>query len=216
MLQNIKRLVERAAVWFLRSERRPLDLQALTGTYLDGVSELTAGLDKVLTDFHRAAIQKKAARHEAAGVPKELAYNVASADILISGCDIVRLSVQTGESVLRVAEVYFAVGHAFSLDWLQACRRVTMESYWQKRAISVIAEDLFGYQFHLAENVLAERGNDKGKKEAASDLIQKWQTSRSDASARMNRLLASLKADDNIDLSMLAVANGQFRSLLAH
>ena len=27
MLQNIKRLVERAAVWFLRSERRPLDLQ---------------------------------------------------------------------------------------------------------------------------------------------------------------------------------------------
>ena len=178
---------------------------------------MTAGLDNVLTDFHRAAIQKKAAKHEAAGVPKELAYNVASADILISGCDIVRLSVQTGESVLRVAEVYFAVGHAFSLDWLrERAEHVTMESYWQKRAISVIAEDLFGHQFHLAENVLAERGNDKGKKEAASDLIQKWQTSRSDASARMNRLLASLKADDNIDLSMLAVANGQFRSLLAH
>jgi glutamate dehydrogenase len=215
MLRNIKSLVERAAVWFLRSERRPLDLKTLTGNYLDGISELTVKLDKVLTDFHRAAIQKKAAKHEAAGVPKELAHNVASADILISGCDIVRLSGQTGESVLRVAEVYFAVGHAFSLDWLrERAEHVTMKSHWQKMAISAIVEDLYKHQFELAENVLAEQG--KSKKEVASDLIQKWETSHSDASARLNRLLTNLKAVDTVDLSMLAVASGQFRSLLAH
>ena len=217
MLQDIKRLVERAAVWFLRSERRPLDLQALTGTYLNGVAELTTELDKVLTDFHRKAVQKKAAKHEAAGVPKELARGVASADILISGCDIVRLSGQTGESVLQVAEVYFAIGHEFSLDWLrERADHVVAESHWQKMAVAAIVEDFYSHQFQLAQNVLAERSNGKSKKATAGALIEQWEGRRSDASARMERLLADLQAADGVDLSMLAVANGQFRSLLAH
>ena len=217
MLQDIKHLVERAAVWFLRNERRPLDLQALTGTYLDGVAELTGKLDKVLTDSHREAVQKKAAKHEAAGVPKDLARGVASADILISGCDIVRLSGQTGESVLQVAEVYFAVGHGFSLDWLrERADQVVAESHWQKMAVAAIVDDFYSHQFQLCQNVLAERSNGKSPKVPAGKLIEKWQGTRSDAASRMDRLLSDLKAADGVDLSMLAVANGQFRSLLAH
>ncbi|UUX47982.1 NAD-glutamate dehydrogenase [Nisaea acidiphila] len=217
MLLDIKHLVERAAVWFLRNERRPLDLQSLTGTYIEGIAELTQGLDKVLTDTHRKAVAKKAAKHEAAGVPKELARGVAGADILVSGCDIVRLSRQTGETVPRVAEVYFALGNQFSIDWLrERADQVVAESHWQKMAVSAVVDDLYNHQFQLAQNVLAECASGKSKKASAAKLIGKWTDSRKEASERMSRLLADLRAADGVDLSMLAVANGQFRSLLAH
>jgi glutamate dehydrogenase len=217
MLLDIKHLVERAAVWFLRNERRPLDLQNLTGTYIEGIAELTQSLDKVLTDTHRDVVAKKAAKHEAAGVPKDLARGVASADVLVSGCDIVRLSRQTGESVPRVAEVYFALGNKFSIDWLrERADLVVAESHWQKMAVSAVVDDLYNHQFQLAQTVLGECTEAKMKKADAEKKIDRWAASRKEASERMSRLLADLRAADGVDLSMLAVANGQFRSLLAH
>ena len=83
-------------------------------------------------------------------------------------------------------------------------------------AVAAIVDDFYSHQFQLSQNVLAERSNGKSKKAAAGALIEKWEGTRSDASSRMDRLLSDLRAADGIDLSMLAVANGQFRSLLAH
>jgi glutamate dehydrogenase len=213
MLLEIKRLASRAAVWLLKNERRPLDLAALTAAYKDGVAELVGCLDTVLSDFDRSQLDARAERFSGTGVPDEIARAVASAEILVSGCDIVRLARQLDQPVARVAEVYFAVGARFGLDWLRGkAERLLAETHWQKLAVSAVVDDFFNHQFVLTQGVLANGGAAAGSAEA----IEHWEAPRRGAAQRTVGLLGDLKANDTVDLAMLAVANGQFRALLAH
>ena len=147
MLHEIRHLVERGAVWMLRNEKLPLDLAGVSGAYMDGVETLRQSLEAVMSDFDRRNVDRKAEAFEDDGVPQDLARAVASADMLVSGCDVVRLAAQTGQSVNRVAEIYFAIGSHFALDWLrEQAAALTAETHWQKMAVSAVVDDLFNHQ----------------------------------------------------------------------
>ncbi|MBT5263226.1 MAG: NAD-glutamate dehydrogenase [Rhodospirillaceae bacterium] len=231
MLLEIKSLVERAGVWLLRNERRPLDIRAATTAYRAGVAELRACLPSVLSDFDRKTIDAKAEEFCAAGVPKDLAWQVAANDVMVSACDVVRLATQTGEPVARVAEVYFSVGSRFALDWLRdRAEALVAETHWQKMAVSAVVDDFFNHQIQLAQDVLAAdasangKGGGKGKKNSSgkganantgSSSVEAWEANRGETVDRAARLISDLRGSDGVDLAMLAVANGQMRSLLA-
>ena len=129
-----------------------------------------------------------------------------------------RLASQIDAPVADVAAVYFRVGSRYSLDWLRLrSDAITTETHWQKLAISAVVDDLFNHQITLAQEVIGDArsiggGDGLGDAEAA---IDHWAGGRSDLADRTARVLAEIRAQEQVDLAMLAVANGQFRALLA-
>ena len=84
-------------------------------------------------------------------------------------------------------------------------------------AVSALVDDFYGHQSVLAQDVLAINGSSKtaAKSKKMDGAIDAWADTRRDAVERSERLLADLKATDAVDLAMLAVANGQMRTLSA-
>ncbi|NQW10723.1 MAG: NAD-glutamate dehydrogenase [Alphaproteobacteria bacterium] len=217
MLREVQQLVERETIWFLRNGRQPLDVASHVDEFAPGVAALKECLVDVLGEHDRKALAAQAKTFTDQGVPKDLAHQVAALDALASGCDVVRLAAASGGVVEPVARVYFGVGARFALDWLRD-RAVALvaETHWQKMAVSALVDDFYGHQNMLAQDVLTVNGGSKktaAKGTKMDGAIGAWADTRRDAVARTERLLADLKATDAVDLAMLAVANGQMRTL---
>ena len=97
----------------------------------------------------------------AVGVPQSLADRVASADLLASGCDIVRLASQIDAPVADAAAVYFRAGSRYSLDWLRLRSTRYHRDALQKLAISAV-DDLFNHQITLAQEVIGDARSNGG------------------------------------------------------
>lgn len=226
MLLEIQGLVERLTEWFLRNGRQPLDIAAHVGEFGPGVAELKACLADVLGQRDRDQLAAAAKRFADQGVPPDLAYAIASLDVLASACDVVRLAAASEQPVGTVAAVYFGVGSRFALDWLrEKAGEVTADTHWQKLAVDALIDDFFLHQSVLAQDVLAQAAEAgkaaEGRKRPApagsgpDGAIAAWTAARRDSVDRTDRLLADIRGTDQVDLAMLAVANGQMRTLLA-
>jgi glutamate dehydrogenase len=224
MLIEMQDLVQRETVWFLRNGKQPLDIRASVAEFQPGVTDLKGCLLKVLGDYDRKQIDKRAKAYIDKGVPAASANQVASIDQLVAACDVVRLAGLSGGEIEPVARIYFGVGDRFALDWLRdKALGLDAQSYWQKMAVGALVDDFFNHQSTLAQDVLSLNGKGKSKAgagkagdgKAAEKAISGWVDTRTEAVARTERLLKDLRASEPIDLAMLAVANGQLRALLA-
>ena len=211
MLIECGRLTERIAVWLLRHEQVPLNIEACIESYAKGAKELADGLMSLLGEGDRTAIETEAARLSDLGVPGALALRIASLPALAPACDIIRVARKRGISVTRSGEAYFQVGERFGFDWLRrAAGGLPRDSAWDKLAVSAIVDDLYGYQYELTMSVL---DGAKAKGNGAAE-IDGWCATRGPLVTRTAQLLHELQAAVKPELAMLAVANRQIKSMV--
>ena len=218
MLDEIRQLVERGSVWLLRNEVRPLDLAAITSKYAPGIRTLRASLDQTANEFQRQSMSVNASTLAQDGVPSALAQSVAGTSLMVSGLDVARLADRLARPVTGVAQVYFAIGEYFALDWLRdRAAALAVENRWQQLAVATIVDDLLGHQIAFTSAVLGSGGESGvSMPDAVARVIEKWTTKRREATSQTMRLLLECRAVETVDLPMLAVANGQFRALLSN
>ena len=95
-------------------------------------------------------------------------------------------------------------------DWLRrAASHLPGDSAWDKLAITAIVDDLYGHQSDLTRRVIEAAGDD----EVDDTAIDAWAESRRSLVSRTEQLLAELQSVANPNLSMLAVANRQLKSM---
>ncbi|AHC73633.1 NAD-glutamate dehydrogenase [Candidatus Endolissoclinum faulkneri L5] len=237
MLIDIQQIVERGTIWFLRNGRRPLDIASYVNDFYPGVSALKSCLIEVIGDTERDNLRTVRSQLEDNAVPQTLSHEIASLEVLSSACDVVRLASLTKLDVRTVAIIYFKVGTRFSLDWLRdKALEMVSDTYWQKQAVNALVDDFYQHQSHLARKVLdhikidlagskekSQQMNEQPKKLmshnndviSTDDAISFWSTNRLHDIERTDRLLFDIRSTEHVDLAMLAVANGQMRSLLA-
>ena len=202
MHQSIRRLSERASLWFLGNMKHPLSISGSLAEFRPGVETLTKGLGQALPEADRAELDRQTAALAEAGVPGDLAHAVSQLDWLAAAPDIVRL----GGDPLVVARVYYALGQRLGLDWLKAqAAQLKPQTDWQRQAAAAVLDDLYGHQATLARRVLADSG----------DLVT-WVDARKGAVERIDHTLTEMRAAPGVDLAMLAVANRRFGGLAAH
>ncbi|MCB1055445.1 MAG: NAD-glutamate dehydrogenase, partial [Acidobacteria bacterium] len=206
MILDVGRLIERTTLWFLRHTEAALDeISKTVQRYEPGVVTLADELPAILPREHRRSFEERAKVLQRAGVPAELARRIASLPFLVSACDIVRIA--DDREVREVARVYFLIGARLGLGWLRdAARRMTAKNHWQKDALGAIVDDLYAHQSILATRVL-EAGGDQAKP------VERWMDSHRHGVQRLRGLLEELRAAPTIEVSMLAVADHQLRSL---
>jgi glutamate dehydrogenase len=155
-----------------------------------------------------ALLKARQGELEADGIPERLAYRVASLGVMSAALDIVRIA-RGGPAVEDVACVYFGLGARFGLDRLRAAgASITVDTPWQKAAVTAVLDDLFNYQSALASRVMAESNG-------AKDPVEAWLTARPRVVERVDQTMGDLqRGTQSVDLAMLTVASRQLRALV--
>ena len=109
-----------------------------------------------------------------------------------------------------MASVYFETGRRLGLAWLRdGASRMPASNHWQKQAVGAIVDDLYTLQADLAVRAL----QDAPAGAAGAAAVEAWVDHRRAPVDRIDQLVSELKALDQVDLSMLAVANRNLRGL---
>ncbi|MEE8515192.1 MAG: NAD-glutamate dehydrogenase domain-containing protein, partial [Alphaproteobacteria bacterium] len=204
MMIEVGRLVERSTYWFLRNTPQPLDIAKTIAQFRPGIEKLAECLADVVSPEHCDALARNGRKLADAGVPRMLAGNMASLDVLISGCDVVCIAGGDTTAVKKVAECYFALGTKFGLDWLRTIAQdLDTETHWEKQLIGAIVDELFMLQSQLTSKVFG-----------AGAAIEAWTASRENAVKRVELILDELRAVGSHDLAMLGVATRELRLLI--
>jgi glutamate dehydrogenase len=210
MTLDINHLIEWTTLWFLRHGERSLDIGRHVAKYKDGITTLAESLDKVLPSHYLDDLRTRGKPYLDQGVPEDLALRIAGLVNLFSGCDIVRLAGRRKLPVPQVAKLYFAVGTRFKLGRLRAASGgLESETHWQKLAVAALIEDIYGHQLALTNQVLDFSDGATAPEKA----IDAWIDKNHAAVERTEQLLAELRSTAATDISMVAVASRQLRTL---
>ena len=150
----------------------------------------------------QAAREPSIAALTAQGVPIQDARDHAYIEDLIHGPDINELAQHTGRSVAEVSGVFFRLGRAVRIDWLEE-QIATIEpaDRWERLAKQAAEADLVTLRRRVAENVLARAGS-----RAPRDAVRKFLAERADAHGRTLVFMRQLAAEgvDSIDAVIVA------------
>ena len=210
MLQETRKLVERAARWLLRNRQRPLDVVRDIGHFAPGATALRQGLREVVAASSRSAIDEAAARLAAEGVPEELALEVASCNDLLSALAVVEVAAGAAIPVETAASVYFDLGERLDLHWLRdRIAALPRGNRWQALSRAALRDDLYAQLSALALDALRL---DAGEAEPAR-RVDLWLRRNRIPVARCRQIVGDLMNAGETDFTMLSVAMGEVRTL---
>ena len=205
-MEGLDRLVEAMTRWFLR--RGPgAEASGPSRVAFDG---LAAIIHHVGTPDWRASRDDEVDSLVELGVPEELARRHAYQDELLHAPDIIELAELSARPVADVADVFFLVGAAYRLDWLEArVEHLPAESRWERWAVHTLESDLQQLRRNLAEKIMAAAEIQNGKA-----LLEYYRSIRTDEHARLDQFFDMLARDGGGDLHSLIVASHQIEAVM--
>lgn len=210
MLTDIHQLLDWIVLWVLRNGKPGLDMGTHISEFETGIAELFQNLNKALPAHYVSDVKKRAKPYVTKGVPEALALKVAGLVNLYSGLDIVRLAARRKCAVVDAARIYYAVGTRFKLGRLRAATdSMGSESHWQRLAIAALVEEIYSHQLALA-NLVMDGTSAKGD---AKKAVESWISKHPDDVGPTVHLLSELWATEVNDLSMIAVASRQIKTM---
>jgi glutamate dehydrogenase len=171
---------------------------------------LAGALPAILDEEERELFDEPANRLREAGVPMELAEQVAGIPWMDAVFDIVQAAERTGREPRVVLEVYFLLGSRLELDHLHdRITELPRSNRWQELARAALREELTGLHRRLTEEIL-ETGAPAGSDAA----IEAWRQRNSKAVERCLSVLGDIKAARVYDTTTLPVALREVRNLI--
>ncbi len=210
MLLALIRLVRRASRWLVRNRRSFDSPSSLIAEFQSGVATLRAALPEHMRGEDAKQFHSMRERFVKAGVPEELAANVALVARSYLSLGIIEASRQSGADIMELAALYYRMGEHLELDWF--ARQITnlpIENEWQALARDAYLEDLEWQQRSLTIGVHRHVAS-KGDFDAG---IHSWQESQDYLYKRWHDLLGELHSSPTSDLALFAVANRELLDL---
>ncbi|NHC14863.1 NAD-glutamate dehydrogenase, partial [Motilibacter deserti] len=210
LLLEGRRLLDRAARWFLQSRPPAFDVEQEWGRYAPVVSQMLPRVPELLRGRELQRLEEATDRLAQPGVPRPLAQRAAvllHAFPLLDATDVAR---DADHGVEETAEVCFTLANRLEVDeLLTAVSGLGRADRWQAMARSSLRYDLYGTLAALTADVLART------EEADADTrVEAWAASRQ---ALLDRALGTTRqalALATPDLASLSVALRSLRTLL--
>ncbi|WP_406672753.1 NAD-glutamate dehydrogenase [Natronospira sp.] len=155
MMVQLGRLLRNATRWLLNRPERRLDIAERVDYFAPGIAELRDTLMELLPESEIRRLGQNIQQLVDMGVPEPLARNVAAADYLYSGLDLVEVARNRDLDMATAAKVYFDIGRHLHLDWIrEEIEDLPAEGHWQSVARGTLRENLYGYRRDLTGIVL--------------------------------------------------------------
>ena len=186
-------------VWFLRNVDFTEGLETAIGHYREGIGQVEAALETVLSKQAAAARQARVTELTGEGVPEPLAQRVANLSVLRPAPDIVLVADRSDKPVAEVAETYFATESFFQLDRVtHAASGIAVSDYFDRLALDRALDSIGEAERRLTAAMV-------GNGSAGAGAVEAWVKPRE---ADVERIRAAIHeiAGSGLTLSKLSVA----------
>ena len=208
MLSDAAGLLERSALWLLRNRRMPIDIQQTVDYFKPGIEELRTCIPRCFAKPNKILHKKRKDSLTRAGVPAEIAEQVAAFVALSSSMDLVEVANDKGVDMNVTSGVYFSIGDILDLHWLRdSIAGLQAENHWHLLAKSSLRNQLHRIQRLLTADMLT------ASKGSAKLRIDSWNTNNTKANKRFKNVLRELRRSGKLDFPMLSVALGELQIL---
>jgi glutamate dehydrogenase len=210
-----RRLLDRAARWFLTNRPQPLAIGSTITRFAEPVRRLRARLPELLVGRECEEMTAAAAELEAKGVPSGLALEAAGlleAYGLLDVVELVELADRGGEprDPFEVAQLYFALSEHLGIDpALTAVSALERGDRWHSLARLALRDDLYGSLRGVTLDALREATPGAPVNEA----IVQWERANAARLLRARPALDQILSGDRLDLATLSVVSRQLRGL---
>lgn len=210
MTLDLRRLVDRAGRWLLNYRPQPLAVGAEINRFAAKVAALTPRMSEWLRGADKAIVAKEAEEFSAQGVPRDVAYMVATGLYQYSLLDVIDIADIIDRDPAEVADTYFALMDHLGTDGLlTAVSRLVRDDRWHSLARLAIRDDIYGSLRSLCFDVMAVGEPE----ESGEEKIEEWEQTNSSRVSRARRTLTEIYESGELDLATLSVAARQIRSM---
>ena len=143
-------------VWYVRNVDFKTGLDAVIARFGPGIRAIAAELDDTLPEDLQTGRSKRRQDLIDAGVPADLAGELADLDVLVSAPDIVTVAERTNRTIGDAATTFFAAEANFHLDRIiAAARSVPAADKFERLAIDRAVAQIAAGEKRLAADMLA-------------------------------------------------------------
>ena len=195
LLRNLTR-------WLLNLGGAMGDIAGAVNKYSAGTEQLMGCLDQALTPAQRkfVAIEEKELRD--AGFPARIATLISRLAPMASAFDVIEVANEQGCAVLRAARVYFDLGDALHLKWLQdQIEKLPVDGRWHANARGVMRDELYSQHRALTSQVLKDAGS-----QADSQVVLNWLERAQGELAYTLSMFNEMRASATMDYATMSVA----------
>ena len=206
-----RKLPERGARWLLHNRRMPFDIRDTVDFFASGAAALAAHMPKLLVGRDLEGFEERRDRFTEAGVPDQLAEQVAMMVPAFSTFDLVEIAHSTGRPPEEVAEVYFDLAERLQLSRLrERIIQLPRDDRWNSMARSALRDDLYAAHAALARDVLVTSEAGVGPEQR----LAIWAEKNNAAVGRAAQTLGEIWESDNLGVATLSVALRAIRTLV--
>jgi len=203
MLENARRLLRRAARWYIRHGDKSLSVDDAISYYTPTMQNLTIHLGEYLVESEYSELERNTQNLIKAGVPDKLAYRVASFSNLFSTLDLAQISDETKRDTTLVARLYYQLGSKLELHWfLDQINNQAVSNHWQALARASYREELDWQQRSITTNLLS---TDPKAKEA-DVILNAWIESHDVLLKRWYLMMSEFKTSSTHEFAKFSVA----------
>jgi len=142
-------------VWYVRNVDFKAGLDAVISRFGPSIREIAAGLDSALPRDLQATRSKQRRDLIDAGVPTDLANELADLDALVSAPDIVTVAERTSRAIGDAATTFFAAEADFHLNpIIVAARSVPANDHFERLAIDRAVDQIAAAERRLTADML--------------------------------------------------------------
>ncbi|MDQ2708071.1 MAG: NAD-glutamate dehydrogenase [Actinomycetota bacterium] len=215
LVRESRRLLDRAARWFLTNRPQPLAVRAEINRFAPTIAELRPRVPALLAGREAAVMTDRAAGLIRRGVPEALAARTAAqldAYGLLDVVEVAELTERDGEGVrpLEVAELYYALSDHLGVDVaLTSVSALERGNRWHSLARLALRDDLYGSLRAITLDALRE----SAPGDPVPTKIEHWELANSSKLGRARAALQAVGQAAQLDLATLSVVSRQLRGL---
>jgi glutamate dehydrogenase len=217
MVLETRRLLDRAARWFLTNRPQPLAPLAEINRFGSVVAELGPRLGDLLRGRELEAVEEHAAKLVADGAPADLARRIALLLHSYGLLDVVEVAelaeqqvgLDAQQSPAETARLYYALSAHLDIDkMLTEISKLERGNRWHALARLSLRDDVYGSLRAITLDAL--RHSDQGVEPDAQ--IAQWEKTNASRLSRARVALDEITRSGRLDLATLSVAARQIRS----
>ncbi len=213
---DIAEILRRLGLWFITNVSAQADLASTIALYRAGVENLRGTFSSLVSSYEAQDTESRIAELQQAGVPHDVAEDVAVLPLMSSAPEIALLARTRSLSVDLVAGAYFAMGAVIGIDRLRGlAARIGAKEHWDRLAIRRIADDLFAGQRALTAEALSalDAGKTHGNRADGAEAVKAWAEAHAETLERAKGFLDALERSGDLSIAKLTLANSQIREL---
>jgi len=207
---TFRRLLDRAARWFVQHRPDHVDIGAEIEAFSDLIGAYTGRCRELLSGDDLRRYDERVAELEQAGVGSDLARRGAGLVVSLQLLEIAELARARGWSPDEVAGVYFAISARTRFDdLLTDVSDLPQDDRWDSMARAALRDDLYATTVRLTASVIERTGPGE-----AADRVAAWLSDGGDVARRAVDALDSVHRVEQPGIAALSVAVRQLRALI--